>query len=506
MTEKKIKKKREFPGAFTVCFIVVVLAAVLTWVIPAGNYDTFVYNEDTGMFDVTSAATGDVVEYAPTQQTLDQFGITAHLGSFLDGTLYKPMSIAGTYTQVQSNPQGLQAFLYSPIQGVYDAIDIILFIFMIGGTIGIMNYMGAFNAGIGALARVSKGKEQIIVIVITLLIALGGTVFGMSEETIAFYPVLVPVFMAAGYDGITAVAAIYAGSTIGCMFSTVNPFSVVLASYTAGVSFTNGIVLRLIGLAVGAAIVVVYVVRYANKVKADPKKSLMYENREQFKERFALGDEESIPEFTTRIKISLLVFLLSFVIMIWGVSTQGWWFGEMAELFLVSGIVIGIIGKLGEKQLANQFIKGASELIGVALIIGVARAVSILLDAGQISGTILYGLSTIVEKMPAALFIVILMLIFVVLGLFINSSSGLAVLSIPIIAPLADVVGVPREAVISAYIYGLGIITFISPTSMILPSLELIDVTYDKWLKFIGPLLGILTVLGAVLLIIQVYL
>ena len=192
--------------------------------------------------------------------------------------------------------------------------------------------------------------------------------------------------------------------------------------------------------------------------------------------------------------------------MIWGVSSQGWWFGEMAELFLVSGILIGIIGGVGEKAIVREFVNGASELIGVALICGVARAVSLLLDAGNISGTILYGLSSAVAGMPPAIFIILMMLVFVILGFFVNSSSGLALMSIPIMAPLADVVGIPREVVVSAYIYGLGIITFITPTGMILPSLELVDVTYDKWLKFIFPLLGILTVLGIVLLLGQIYL
>ena len=178
----------------------------------------------------------------------------------------------------------------------------------------------------------------------------------------------------------------------------------------------------------------------------------------------------------------------------------------MTELFLVSGILIGIIGGVGEKAIVREFVNGASELIGVALICGVARAVSLLLDAGNISGTILYGLSSAVAGMPPAIFIILMMLVFVILGFFVNSSAGLALMSIPIMAPLADVVGIPREVVVSAYIYGLGIITFITPTGMILPSLELVDVTYDKWLKFIFPLLGILTVLGIVLLLGQIYL
>ena len=181
----------------------------------------------------------------------------------------------------------------------------------------------------------------------------------------------------------------------------------------------------------------------------------------------------------------------------------GWWFEELSELFLVSAVVIGIVGGLGEKEIVDNFVNGAADLTGVALILGVARAVTILMDNGCISGTILEGMSKAVSGLPPAVFLILLMLVYVVLGFFINSSSGLAVLSIPIMAPLADVVGIPRELIVSAYVYGLGIITFLTPTGIIMPSLEVVDATFDRWLKFAMPLVLILTVLGAVMLVVQ---
>ena len=293
------------------------------------------------------------------------------------------------------------------------------------------------------------------------------------------------------------------GSTIGCMFSTINPFSVGIASYAAGTSMNAGLGFRVVGLLVGLVITVLYLMRYAQKIKKNPEKSLVYDQRDLVHEKFSAIDLENIPEFTPRRKLALLAFVLTFAIMIWGIMVPGWWFEELSVLFMVSGVVIGIIGGIGEKNIVREFVNGAADLVGVALILGVARAVTILLDNGNISGTILEGLSTAVSGMPPAVFLVLLMLVYVVLGFFINSSSGLAVLSIPIMAPLADIVGIPRELIVSAYVYGLGIITFITPTGIVMPSLEVVETTYDRWLKLSMPLVCILTVCGAIMLVAQ---
>ena len=510
--KKKEKKKRGFLSSFSICFLVVLLAAILSWIIPAGNYDTLVYDEGSNQFIVYSAdydeeaGTGTETAYPATQETLDEFGITAGLDNFTNGNIYKPMSIPGTYQKVEAHHQGIKEFLASPVQGTADGFDIIFFILMLGGTIGVINYIGAFNAGIGALAKSCKGREQIILIAVTALIALAGTVEGFCEETIALYPVLVPVFLAAGYDAITAVGAIYMGSTIGCMFSTINPFSVGIASYAAGTSMNAGLGFRLVGLIIGTIITILYLMRYASKIKKDPTKSLVYDQRDLVHEKFSAIDMENIPEFTARRKLALLAFVLTFAIMILGIMKLGWWFEELSILFMCSGVAIGIIGGIGEKNIVREFVNGAADLVGVALILGVARAVTILLDNGNISGTILEGLSTAVSGMPPAVFLVLLMLVYVILGFFINSSSGLAVLSIPIMAPLADIVGIPRELIVSAYVYGLGIITFITPTGIVMPSLEVVETTYDRWLRLSIPLVIILTVWGAIMLVAQLML
>ena len=469
------KKKISFPSALTVLFIVLIFAAILTAVVPAGLYSKLTYNADHDVFEITTPE-GEVTEMTPTQESLDELGVTGNLNKFLDGSISKPIAVPGTYERVDQEPQGVFKILLAAISGVYDTIDIILFVFILGGCIGVLNYMGAFNAAIAALSKVTKGKEYILIILITIIIAAGGTTFGLAEETIALYPILVPVFLAAGYDVMVCIAAIYMGSSIGTMFPTINPFSVGNASNAAGISLADGMGIRGVALVLGTLITLIYILRYAKKVKEDPTKSICYDQYEHHMQKF--GHQGEVPEFTGKMTLSL---------------------------FLACAILLAFTSGIGEKNFMDQFIGGAADLMGVALVVGVARGINIILEDGMISDTILEFFSGAISGMNPIVFIILMMLVFIVLGFFISSSSGLAVLSIPIMAPLADTVGVSRSAIVSAYAYGLGLISFITPTGLILASLAMVDVTYDKWLKFIMPLMGMTTVFSAIMLIIQLY-
>lgn len=500
------KKKLQFPTAYTILFIVAVMVAVLTWVMPAGKYDSLAYDSGSNVFTVTSA-TGEAMDYPPTQETLDKFGIKAELSKFVDGDIWKPVGIPGTYTELSSNPQGIKELFQSPINGMYEGVDIIIFILIIGGFIGVVNHTGAFDSGIAHLAKTLDGKEKWLIIIITSLIALGGTSFGLAEETIAFYPILVPVFLAVGYDAMVAVASIYVGSSIGTMASTVNPFATIMASNAAGINWTSGIVGRGIMLVVGTGICILYIIKYAEKVKKDPSKSLIFAQKEAIEKKFlhATADKET-REYDMRTKFVLAIFALSFIVMIYGVSKLGWWFLEMTTLFFVASIVVAVIERIDERAFVSEFINGARDLLGVALIVGIARGVTMIMDHGLISDTMLYYASNIVNGMGKGVFINVMMVLFAGLSFFVPSSSGLAVLSMPVMAPLADVIGVPREVVVSAYQYGMGMMAFITPTGLILASLMMVDVTLDKWFKFVMPLLGILFVFTSGLLLTGVYL
>lgn len=494
------KRKLHFPTAITVLFIVMLFAAALTYIVPAGEYSKLLYDEDAGVLTITNPD-GSVETKEATQATLDELGVSGKIESYLDGSISKPVAVPGTYQRVAQNPQGPLEFLLSPIRGVYDTIDIILFVFILGGCIGVLNYMGALAAGVAALSRLTRGKEYLLIIILSLLMVAGGTTFGLCEETIALYPILMPVFIAAGYDAMTCIAVIFVGSSVGTMYSTVNPFAIGVATKAAGIAMSEQMSWRFIALGIGTAMALAYVLRYAHKVRLDPSQSVCYDFKDKIEEKW--GNQGEAPAFDLHMKLSLGAFGLAFVVLVYGIVRYLWWFDTMTSVFLACAIVLAFVSGLEEETFMDQFIGGAGDLMSVALVIGVARAVNMLLEDGLISDTILYFFSNLVAGMSPVLFIVMMLVVYIILGFFINSSSGLAVLSIPIMAPLGDAVGVSKPAIIAAYNYGQGLISYITPTGLILASLAMVDVPFSRWLKFINPLLGATIVLNALLLIAQ---
>jgi uncharacterized ion transporter superfamily protein YfcC len=491
------------PSPYAVLALVIVLAALATWLMPAGRYDTIRY-DDAGGRMVLATPAGER-ELEPSQAVLDSLGVRIALDKFTGGAIRRPVAIPGTYEPRENSVQGFLAVLRAPIRGLYDAIDVVLFVLVIGGFIEVFSRSGAFEVGIGILARRFTGRETWLIVIMTTLFAAGGTIFGMAEETIAFYPLLVPIFLAAGYDVIVPLAVIFAGAGIGYMASTVNPFATIIASDAAGVSWTVGITGRLLMLGLSLALCIAYIARYARRVKADPASSLVR----------GIVDPAKVPAAASRpagehaamsgrVRLLLSLFALTFAVMIFGVSRLGWWFEEMTALFLAAAILVGVIRGGGEKAFMEAFVKGAEALLGVALIIGIARGVTVVMNDGQISGTLLYYSVQAVDGMPRTAFIIALMLVFGGLSLFISSSSGMAVLTMPIMGALATVVGVPSEQIVNAYLYGFGIMQLVAPTGMVLPSLAMVDVPFSTWIRFIAPLMLLLALLAAIFLAVGV--
>jgi len=497
-------KKFKFPTAQTVLIIICAFVAILTWLIPAGKYNTLTYQNKDNSFSIME--TSGTKNLPATQKSLDELKIKIPIDKFTDGSIWKPVSIPNTYKRVDANPQGLAEFIQSPIKGVIEAADIIFLVLIIGGLIGIMNLTGAFDAGIAWLAIALKGNEYILIILVTLLVALGGTTFGLSEETIAFYPILIPVFLAAKYDAMVALASIYIGSTIGFMMSTVNPFCTIIASDAAGINWTDGLNGRIVMFVLGLIICILYILRYAKRIKNDPTKSIIYDQKEDIENAFKHNVDTSDLELTWRLRLILFLFAMAFVIMIYGVSQLDWWFIEMTSVFLAAAILIGFIAKINEVKFVDAFVKGANELLGVAFIIGIARGVTILMNDGMISDTILFYASNVTEGMNKGVFINSMFYIYSGLSFFIPSSSGMAVLTMPIMSPLADTVGIGREMIVNAYQFGMGLFSFVNPTGLILASLAIVKVRFDRWLKFVMPLVIILAIFTMIVLTISVYL
>ncbi|MDV5138769.1 YfcC family protein [Chimaeribacter arupi] len=460
-------KKFTFPSAYTILFFLIALIAVMTWVIPAGHYN-MVMNADLG----------------------------------------KEVPVAGTYQPAAPQPQGAVDVLLAPIDGLYNhktneagAIDVSLFVLIIGGFLGVVGKTGAIDAGIERVMVRLSGKEVWMIPILMALFAAGGTIYGMAEESLPFYTLLVPVMVAARFDPVVAAATVLLGAGIGTLGSTINPFATVIAANAAGVPFTTGIGLRLLVLVAGWLVCVAYVMRYACRVRRDPACSLLADKWEENRAHFLGQRREEALAFTPVRKIVLVIFALAFAVMIYGVAVRGWWMAEISALFLAAAILTGLVARMGEEVLTSTFVNGARDLLGVALIIGIARGIVVVMDNGMITHTILNYAEGLVSGLSTAVFINVTFWLEAVLSFLVPSSSGLAVLTMPIMAPLADFAQVPRDLVVTAYQSASGLVNLITPTSaVVMGGLAIARVPYARWLKWVAPLLGILFVMLTLIL------
>lgn len=500
----KRQKTFRFPTAFTILFFILILAVIATWVIPAGSYSKLIYSPNNNSLVITNPH-GEINRIPATQESLQSININIDIKQFTEGKIKKPIAIPNTYEKLEPVHKGWSDITISMVKGTIEAADIMVFIFVLGGLIGVVNKTGAFNSGLIALSKKTKGHEFVLVFLVCILMVLGGTCCGIEEEAVAFYPILVPIFLALGYDSIVCVGAIFLASSMGTTFSTINPFSVVIASSAAGIPFTEGISYRILGCIVGCIVVVAYMYWYCRKIKINPSFSYTYNEREAFKARFSEGfNLQQEDSFTNKKKIILFLFAIAFPIMIWGVAGLGWWFPEMASSFLIITIIIMVISGLRELDVIDSFIHGASSLVGVSLIIGLARGVNLVMEEGMISDSILEYASSVVSGMHGNIFVLSLMVVFFLLGFIVPSSSGLAVLSMPIMAPLADTINIPRYIVVSAYNWGQYAMLYLAPTGLVLATLQMLGMQYNHWLKFVLPMVGFLFIFGSILLVIQV--
>lgn len=506
---KKIKNFR-MPGAFTILFLLTIISVFATWFIPAGSYSKLQYSVDSNKL-VLMQPNGQSSTIEAKQEELDKLGIKINISEFTSGAINKPISVPKTYTRLKQHPASIYDITTSMVTGTVEATDIMVFIMILGGMIGVVRLSGAFESGLISLTKKTKGREFLLIFLVSILMVIGGTLCGIEEEAVAFYPILVPVFLAMGYDSIICVGAIFLASSMGTAFSTINPFSSVIASNAAGISFTEGLGWRTLGCISGALFVVGYLYWYSKKIKNDPTFSYSYEDKETFDKKWLIAQKSNDVKFTIKQRIILVLFVIAFPIMVWGVMTQGWWFPKMASSFLGITIIIMILvasGKtgLGEKRVIDEFVNGASSLVGVSLIIGLARGINIILNQGYISDTILYNASKLVTHVSGPIFILLMMVIFFILGFIVPSSSGLAVLSMPILAPLADTVNIHRYSVVMAYQFGQYAMLFLAPTGLVMATLQMLDMKYSHWLKFVWPVVFFLLSFGGVLLILQVIL
>ncbi|MDW7799352.1 YfcC family protein [Streptococcus canis] len=485
------------PSSYTVLFIIIAIMAVLTWFIPAGAYET--------------AKDGSV--------------------------------ISGTYKTVASNPQGFFDILMAPVRGMLGvegtdgAIQVSFFILMVGGFLGVVNKTGALDTGIASVVRKNKGREKLLIAILIPLFALGGTTYGMGEETMAFYPLLIPVMIAVGFDSIVAVAIILIGSQIGCLASTINPFATGVAADAAGVSIADGMIWRIIQWFILVGMSIWFVYNYASKIEKDPSKSLVADKAEEHKEFFQL--QNSGEDLNKRQRNVLTIFALTFVIMIlslipwedFGIKlftnintwlttmpilggaigkTMGafgtWYFPEITMLFIMMGVLVAIVYRMSEDDFLSSFLTGAGEFLGVAMICAIARGIQVIMNGGMITATILHWGETGLSGLSSQVFIILAYIFYLPMSFLIPSTSGLAGATMGIMAPLGQFSNVPAHLVITAFQSASGILNMISPTSaIVMGALALGRVDLGTWWKFIGKFIVMVMLVSVLLLVVATF-
>jgi uncharacterized ion transporter superfamily protein YfcC len=393
------KSRFTLPSAYTILFALIVLAAIATWIIPAGTYDL----NDAGE---PIPGTYHEVEAKPSRIVVDS--LTAPING-----LYGIEDAKGNINYYNSGT-------------LFGAIDIALFIIVIGGFLGITMKTGAIQAGIGTLVQRMEGRERLLIPALMIVFALGGTTYGMAEESLAFYALVITVLIAAGYDALTGAAVVLLGCGIGTLGSTINPFATGIASGIAGIPISEGLIGRIVILIAGLAIGIAFVMRYAERVKHDPSKSVVFDLKAENDAHFRAESESGDITLTGTHKVVLVLFALAFGVMIYGVipwedlgipiPTWWWWFPEMTASFLLFSIIIGLVGRMGEGELTTTFVDGARDLLGVALIIGIARGITVIMNNGQITDTVLHWVERALGDVGEAVFAIVMFALFLPLS------------------------------------------------------------------------------------------
>jgi uncharacterized ion transporter superfamily protein YfcC len=397
------------------------------------------------------------------------------------------------------------------------AVAVFFFVLAIGAFITVTIKTGALEAGIGRVTARFRTRGLLLIAILMIIFSLGGTTYGMAEETLGFYAILLPVVIALGYDQLVGASLIAVGAGIGTMASTVNPFATGVASDAAGIPLGEGIGLRLLMYVVLTAVAVAYVLRYAAKVKADPSKSLVGTGDARTAVQVPVTATDRPTAMSGRQKAVLWVFGLTFALMIFSIIpwsdfsaslesiTLGWYFPELAALFLVAAVIVGLIGGLGEEGTVNGIIAGAGDFMGAALIIAVARGVTVIMNNAAVTDTVLHSLESAVSGLSSGAFATMIYIVNLPLAFLVPSSSAHATLAMPIMAPLGDFANVSRAMVVTGYQSASGFLNLFTPTSaVIMGGLALAKVRYDRYLRFIAPLLGIVFVITILFMLLGV--
>lgn len=453
----KPKKGFPVPHVYVILLALILLCSALSYVVPAGQYD------------MTVADGREVVD-------------------------------AATYHTVEATPVTLMQMLSAVPRGMTQSAQIIFFIFIVGGAFAILQRTGAIEAGIGRVCQLLRGRTLVLLPVIVTLFSLGGAVFGMSEETIPFAPIFVSLCIAMGYDSLTGTAIVFCGAAAGYAGAFMNPFTLQVAQGIAGLPILSGMGFRIVMYVAFVLLSSVFIMAYATRVKRNPERSPMFE---EDRAREDVIDLEHLKPFGEQEKAVLLVFLAAIVLLVVGVIRWGWYMDEISALFMGMAIVVALVARMTPNEFAVTFGQGMSEIASGALVIGFARGLLVVLTDGNILHTILHAVAGVLSGLPAVVSAVGMYVFQCLLNFLVPSGSGQAAVSIPIMAPLGDLVGVTRQTACIAFQLGDAISNIFTPTSgFFMAGLALAKIPWTKWAKWILPLIGMQYALGAVFVVI----
>ena len=468
MTERRFK----VPHTLVLLFGMVVVALALTYVLPKGRFER-VQNE---------AGREQVVA-----------------GSFERTPEVEPLSPLALFTAI---PEGFSA-----------AHEIIFFVFIIGGAFAVLRATGAVDAALGSLLRRLGHRPFWLVAGGVVIFAAGSSTIGMAEEYLPFVPILIALVAALGFDTVTAVGIMTVGYGVGYGVAAINPFTVLIAQDVAELQPASGLWFRLVLTAVFVPIGIHHVWSYARRVRADPSSSLVADVAPPPAAAGVVGEAPGVaenaasyPAMTRTHRWILLTVLAALMLLVWGLSRWHWYLIEMGGLFVALTVVLAAIARLSPDRTAVEFGTGAAELTTTALMIGVARSIQVVLDEGGVVDTIVHGISLPLQNLPGALSAIGMFVVQSVTNLFIPSGSGQAYVTMPIMAPLADLVGVTRQVAVLAFQFGDGFTNILVPTNAVLVGiLAMAAIPYERWLRFVVPFMLKLWVVGSIALAVAVW-
>lgn len=463
----KLKEEIKNPHPLVLMFAIVVVCVILTWILPAGQFERVVDEE--------------------TQREIVAPGTYAHMD--------------------ENHPIGPWGAVLRIFSGYINAADIIFFIIFAVAYVGVLSKIGAINALTGAILRKLGNKDILIIPIFMMLCGIGGTTFGMSEEVYGLIPVFMAIMVALGYDRIAGGATIVIGASVGFSAATFNPFTIGVASAVAEVDLVTPklLAIRVAAFIVFEVVAIWWVMRYANKIRKDPEKSIMYGDPNALAgiDNTAPKDELMQLKFTKAQIISLLIFAAVIGGIVAGVILKGWYLQEIAGLFIGAMLVTCIVNKMRPTDIAEHVIEGAKSCIFAPLLIGLARSVSIIMEDGYIIDTVVNFLANIVASLPTQITAIGMLIVQNIVNFFIPSGSGQAVVMMPIMAPLADIVGQSREIAVLAFQFGDGFSNLLWPTAVSIQC-GLMGIGLNKWYKFFAPLFGIFFLLECAFLILAI--